>query len=117
MVGNAYVTGAMHSTDIQSVVAQVDTRGMMHWEITLDGVVGCAAAVTQKYLYFPVTTNYTRMLYQLSHAGKTEEIEVLPKIAFTPYAPIIDNFGRVILPNRYGSQLFVYESDVVGKIF
>ncbi len=118
MEGNAYITGAaLHSEDVQSVVVLVDKSGSERWGIIIDGIIGCPAAVTNKYVYFPVATNYVRVLYQLSHEGKTEEMEALPKIAFTPYAPIVDGLGRIILANKYGSQLFTYESDIAGKIF
>jgi hypothetical protein len=116
--GNVYVSGSsLDVQDIRSVVAQIDAAGAQRWAVTIDGLLGCSVAVTKKYIYFPVATSGVRMLYQLSHEGKTEEVEGLPAIAYTPFTPIIDVIDRVVLPNRYGSQLFVFESDIVGKIF
>jgi len=116
--GDIYVSGSsLDVQDIRSVVAQLNTAGTQRWAVTIDGLLGCSVAVTKKYIYFPVATSSVRMLYQLTHEGKTEEVEVLPAIAYTPFTPIVDDVDRVVLPNRYGSQLFVFESDIVGKIF
>jgi len=116
--GNVYIAGlSLDPQTIASAVAMLNVKGTIRWALAIDGVVGCSPAVTEKYMYVPATTSSSRLLYQLSHEGKTEEVETMPQLAYTPYSPIVDLMGRVVLSNKYGSQLFVFESDITGKIF